>query len=158
MDLLEVGRVARPHGLRGEVVVTLVTNRLERLAPGSRLMTSAVATAADRALVVVSSRPHGGRYLVRFEGLDTIEGAERLRDAVLFAERVEDPDELFVHDLVGREVQEPSGLSRGRVTSVQANPASDLLVLEDGHLVPVRFVTGVEGDVVFIDAPDGLFE
>jgi 16S rRNA processing protein RimM len=158
MDLLEVGRVARPHGLRGEVVVTLVTNRLERLAPGSRLSASRVAVAPEDELVVVAAHPHGGRYLVRFAGVDTIEAAERLRDVVLFAPAVEDPDELFVHDLVGREVRETSGVTRGRITAVQANPASDLLVLEDGHLVPIRFVTDVEGDVVLIEVPDGLFE
>ena len=56
--LLEVGRIGRPHGTAGEVTVTLVSNRTERLAAGSVLQTD------SGALRVVSARPHGGRHLV----------------------------------------------------------------------------------------------
>jgi 16S rRNA processing protein RimM len=60
--LLEVGRVVAPHGIRGEVVVVLVTNRTERLAPGSRLCVG------SSTLLVEGSRPHRGAWLVRFAG------------------------------------------------------------------------------------------
>jgi len=73
--LLEVGRIARPHGLRGEVVVALVTNRTERLAPGTQLTCYPAARPssplAARTLEVRSSRPFQGRYLVEFEGVHT---------------------------------------------------------------------------------------
>ena len=46
-----------------------------------------------------------------------------------------------MHDLIGSVVEDPDGVELGRVTGVEANPASDLLVLEGGGLIPLRFVT-----------------
>jgi len=63
-----------------------------------------------------------------------------------------------VHDLVGSRVVEPDGTDRGVVTAVEANPASALLVLDDGHLVPLRFVTSREAGRVTVDVPAGLFD
>lgn len=151
--LLEVGRVARVHGLRGEVVVALTTDRVERVAPGSRLETAA------GTLVVASSRAHGDRWLVRFETVADRTAAEALCGVVLMAEALEDPDELWVHELVGCRVIDQLGIDRGSIHAVQANPAADLLVLESGALVPVVFVTeGPNDGVVRVEVPDGLFE
>jgi 16S rRNA processing protein RimM len=77
---------------------------------------------------------------------------------VLAAEPLDDPDELWVHELVGATVVEVGGAERGRVESVLANPASDLLVLDSGALVPLTFVVErTEGRIV-IDPPEGLFD
>jgi 16S rRNA processing protein RimM len=152
LTVLEVGRILRPHGLRGEVVVDLVTHRVERLAPGSVLATD------KGPLTVEASRPHQERHLVTFAGVRDRTGAEALAGLVLRAEPVEDPDVLWVHDLVGSEVVEAGGVARGRVTAVVANPAADLLELESGALVPLVFVTATEPGRITIDPPDGLFE
>ncbi|HEX9546458.1 MAG TPA: ribosome maturation factor RimM, partial [Acidimicrobiales bacterium] len=128
--MLEVGRIVKPHGLHGEVVVELVTNRTERVASGSVL--------SD--LVVERSRPFGDRWIVRFEGVIDFEGAERLRGTVLRAAPLDDPDVLWVHELIGDSVVTVSGRDLGVVAAVEANPASDLLVLDTGVLVPLRFV------------------
>jgi 16S rRNA processing protein RimM len=150
--LLEVGRIEKPHGLRGQVIVRLLTNRVERLHPGTEL----VAPAGP--LRVVTASPHGDRWLVTFHGVDTRDAADALRGTVLSAPPIDDPDELWVHDLVGAEVID-GGVARGRVLEVQANPASDLLVLDSGALVPVRFVVRVEPGVrIEVDAPAGLFD
>lgn len=150
--LLEVGRVARPHGLRGEVVVRLVTDRLERLAEGSVLRT-------DRGdLVVAAARPHHDRWIVRFEGVASRDAAEALRGAVLRAEPLDEPGELWVHELVGSEVLTVDGRAAGRCVAVVANPASDLMELEGGTLVPVAFVVSRERGRVRIDPPEGLLE
>lgn len=157
--LLEVGIVARPHGLRGEVVVALSSNRPERMQLGSTL-TWRRPQSDDPCgtLEIAAVRPFNGRYLVVFEGVATLEAAESLRGAVLLAPPIDDPSALFVHDLIGSVVVEVDGTSRGRVVAVQANPASDLLVLEDGGLVPLGFVKEqVEGTLV-VDAPPGLFD
>jgi len=156
-DLLEVGRVDRPHGIRGEVVVSLVTNRTERLEPGAELQT------AEVALVVRRARPFERRWVVAFEGYEDRDAAEGLRGATLLAAPLEDPDELWVHRLIGAEVISADGLARGTVSAVQANPASDLLVTDGGALVPLTFVVRVEeGDGgparIVVDAPAGLFE
>jgi 16S rRNA processing protein RimM len=151
--LLEIGRIEKPHGVRGEVIVRLTTNRAERLAPGSVLTTSA------GPLEVVSSRPHQDRWCVAFAGLRDREDADAHRGRVLLAEALEDPDELWVHELVGAQVVDQHGTDRGRVVEVLANPASDLLELDGGALVPVRFVVGVTpGERVDVDVPDGLFD
>lgn len=160
MPLLEVGRVVRPHGLRGEVVVALLTNRLERLAAGSVLEAGSDLDPpqASRQLTVASSRPHKGRHLVCFEGVADLDAAEALRGVRLLAEAIEDPGALFVHELIGAEVREVSGRSHGRVVAVEANPASDLLVLEGGGLVPLVFVLEAGPDQVLVEVPDGLLE
>jgi 16S rRNA processing protein RimM len=155
VTLLEVGRIDKAQGLRGEVVVTLTTTETSRLAPGSELV------AGDRPVVVAESRPHQHRWVVRFEGVGTREQAEELARAVLRAEAPAetDPDDLWVHELVGTAVIEADGTERGRIEAVQDNPASDLLVLDSGALVPLRFVTGRDADGrVVVEVPPGLFE
>lgn len=150
VTLLEVGRVAKAHGLRGEVVVALSTNRPDRVAKGSVLHT-------DRGpLTVVASRPHQKRHIVRFAGVDTREGAEALHGLVLSAEPLDDPGALWVHELIGGVVVDQHGTEHGRVAAVEVNPASDLLVLDDGRLVPLTFVVGQDEGRILVDVPDGL--
>jgi len=157
---LEVGKIIRPHGLRGEVVVDLVSNRSGRLAAGSRLKTKALGPKRiPDELEVLASRPFQKRHLVVFSGIDSREAAEVLRAVTLLAEpSPEDDDSLYVHELIGKHVVDQNGVDRGAVSSVEANPASDLLVLPGGALVPLRFVVGVEGASIHVEVPDGLFE
>lgn len=152
--LLEVGKVAKPHGLTGEVVVQWLSDRVERLTPGRSLQ------AEDAWLLVTSSRPHQGRYLVRFEGFDTREAADTLRGAVLRAEAIaeNDPEVLWVHEVIGAVLQDAAGVVLGTVNAVQANPASDLLVLDNGGLVPSRFVIAREPGVITAEIPEGLLD
>jgi 16S rRNA processing protein RimM len=159
--LLEVGRIDKAHGVRGEVLVRLTTNREERLAPGTELDT-------DRGpLRVEHATAHQGRWIVQFAGVGSREAADELRGTVLRAPALDDPDELWVHELIGSVVVDTAGAEHGRVVEVEANPASDLLVLESGVLVPVRFVTSVddrdEGKPtgtrrLVVDAPPGLLD
>jgi 16S rRNA processing protein RimM len=150
--LLEVGRIGRPHGLRGEVVVRLTTDRLERVAPGAVLQTDA------GELVVAAARRHQDSWLVAFEGHRGRDAAEALRGRVLRAEALDDPDEMWVHELVGSSVVTVAGDAVGTCVAVVANPASDLLELDTGALVPVVFVVDRDADRVTIDPPDGLLD
>jgi 16S rRNA processing protein RimM len=160
--LLEVGHITKPHGLAGEVVVTLTTTEVSRLAAGSRLR------AGDRWLVVRSAEPHQHRWIVRFDGVVDRAGAEALSGLALSAEAKRESDDgddsaLWVHELIGARVLDAAGRDRGTVVSVVANPASDLLELTSGALVPLRFVVGgvtddAEGRVVHVDPPEGLLE
>jgi 16S rRNA processing protein RimM len=147
-----VGRVVRPHGLSGEVVVELVSNRPERVEPGSLLH------AEGTALRVTSSKPFAKRWLVRFDGVTGLDSAEQLRGRRLFARAISDPDALWVHELIGAQMRTTSGEDLGRVSAVVANPASDLLELEDGGLVPARFVVEHGGGTVVVELPPGLLE
>jgi 16S rRNA processing protein RimM len=147
-----VGRVTKPHGIKGEVVVDLVTDRLERVAPGS------VLTAGSRSLEVTASRPHQGKHLVSFAGVTDRTAAEALRGAVLTAPPLDDPDVLWVHDLIGLEVVDTDGARLGTVTAVEANPASDLLVLDGGGLVPLRFLVEEAPGRLTVEVPPGLLD
>ena len=154
--MLEVGRIVKSHGIRGEVIVDLISNRPEkRLAPGSVLAT-------DRGdLEVRTATSHQGRWIVAFDRIPDRNAAETWRNTVLSAEPLEDDDEdtLWVHELIGAEVFDLDGRSYGPVEAVEANPASDLLVLAGGVLVPLVFVTERRDDgTVVVDPPAGLFE
>jgi 16S rRNA processing protein RimM len=153
-DRLLIGRVTKAHGLRGEVVVDLLSSEPEvRLAPGAVLDTD------QGPLTVAGSRPHQGKWLVTFAGVAGREQADALRGRELFGEPLDDPDALWVHDLVGTAVVDATGTDRGRVVAVVANPADDLLELDGGALVPVGFITGRDAaDRIIVDVPEGLFD
>lgn len=149
---LEVGRITRAHGLRGEVVVDLWTNREERLEVGSTLLTE------RGPLVVSKARKHSRGWVVAFQGVQNCEAAEDLRGLVLEASALEDADALWVHELLTSEVYDVAGKLLGVVTAVEANPASDLLVLDSGGLIPLRFVTSKQDRRVVVDIPAGLLD
>jgi 16S rRNA processing protein RimM len=147
--------VGRPHGLGGEVAVVFVSNRPERSAPGAMLST------VSCELEIESARPvpgHPGRFVVRFVGVTSRAAAEALRGTVLTAAPIDDPDALWVHELVGAELVDTSGRAHGRVASLVANPGGDLLELESGALVPLVFVVGQEPGRIVVDLPAGLFD
>ncbi len=147
--------MTRAHGLRGEVVVQLWTDQTQRLLPGTVL-------SSDRGpLRVASSQPMGqDRYLVQFEQSTDRPAAEALQGLELLAEPLSVPGTLWVHELVGARVLDGGGVSLGVVADVEPNPASDLLVLESGGLIPVRFVTHHDpaAGTVEVDIPDGLLD
>jgi 16S rRNA processing protein RimM len=146
-----VGRIVRPHGLRGEVVAELVSNRPERRAPGARFQTELGELRLEHA------RPFGRRWLMCFAAVASRDAAHRLRGVVLRATPLDDQDALWVHELIGAHVVlAGDGRPVSRVGAVVSNPAGDLLELEDGRLVPVRFVVAHNGARVEIDPPEGL--
>jgi 16S rRNA processing protein RimM len=156
--LLEVGSVVKPHGLAGEVIVSLVTDRTERLDPGSILTGVSERFDSELELTVSSSRPHQGRWIVGFEGWSSRNAAEMLRGTRLCAPPIDDGTTIWVHDLIGAAVHDAGGELRGRVVAVEANPASDLLVLDTGALVPVRFIADMSPGRLEVDAPEGIFD
>jgi 16S rRNA processing protein RimM len=150
-ELLEIGRVTRAHGLRGEVVVLLSTDRwAERTRVGTELRTP-----EGRALIVGAARAHQDRWIVTFEGVTTREDAEALQGRRLFAAPLDDPDTVFAHDVIGRRLVDQHGTEHGTITALEANPASDLLVVDDQRLVPLVFL---DDDVVRVDVPVGLLD
>jgi 16S rRNA processing protein RimM len=150
---LEVGRIVKAHGLRGQVQVDLWSDRIERLAVGTTLL-------SDRGpLVVEEAAAHQARFIVRFDRITTREDADEWRGVVLSAPRLNDDSVIWIDQLFGAEVLDAQGVRRGVVIDVEANPASDLMVLDSGALVPLTFVTDLEPNArVHVDAPEGLFE
>ena len=156
-SLREVGRIGRAHGVQGELYVSLITDRFERLAPGARLL------AGSKWLTVVESRVQQQKWLVRFDGIDDRTAAEKLTNSTLLAEPLldigdADPDALWVHDLIGSSVVDRQGILRGTCVAVLDNPAHDILELDSGALVPVTFVVRCADGTTTIDPPEGLFD
>jgi len=151
---LEVGRVGRAHGIVGEMAVTLHTNRPERVEPGTVLYVG------DRPLLISASRRHKQRWLVTFDGIADRTAAEALTGEVLTADPLGPlpDDELWLHELVGVEVRDQHGAPLGTVTAVDANPAHDILVVDDDVLVPLVFVVEHGDGFVIVDPPEGLIE
>ena len=168
MDLV-VGRVGKPHGVRGEVTVEVRTDDPDaRFAPGSSLRTDP----GERGPLTVSEvRPRSGGLVVAFAGVESREAAEALRGTVLVVDSetlppIEDADEWYDHQLVGLAAVDPAGAALGTVADVVHAPASDLLVVRDAdggeHLVPFLRemvpTVDVPGGRVVVDAPEGLFD
>ena len=136
-------------------MVQLWTDQTQRLDPGT------VLASARGDLRVVSSKPFGDeRFIVQFEGVADRNAADGLRGVDLEAEPIDAPGTLWVHELVGATVRDAAGTELGRVAAVEANPASDLLVLESGGLIPIRFLTAHDAltGTVEVDIPDGLLD
>jgi len=167
---LVVGRIGRPHGIRGEVTVQVRTDDPgRRFAAGTVLATE---PAALGPLTVVSSRWHSGRLLVSFAGSTDRSHAESLTGAMLVVDSAEvgtpeDPDEFNDHDLIGLDVLTTTGDLVGTVRDV-LHHGQDLLVVQPvagqapEALVP--FVTAIVPEVdiaagrLVIDPPPGLLD
>ena len=150
---LAVGHLRRPHGLKGEIFVQLTTDRSERVMAGAELF------ARGEKLTIQSSRVAGnGRIIALFDQISDRTSAERWTNAELFAAPIDDPDALWVHELIGQHVVDQDGLDRGVCTAVLANPAAEILQLDTGALVPITFVVSMADGLIAVDVPDGLFE
>ncbi|HEY7919266.1 MAG TPA: ribosome maturation factor RimM [Streptosporangiaceae bacterium] len=140
---LVVGRVTRPHGVRGEVSVEVRTDDPDLRFSVGRVMATDPAAAGP--LTVESVRWHSGRLLIRFDGIADRNQAEELRGTWLTLDSAEagptgDPDEFHDHELIGLAVVTTSGEPVGRVTDVR-HFGQDLLVIEPA---PARSPAGPE--------------
>ena len=165
-----VGRIGKPHGIRGEVTLDVRTDEPERrFAPGTTLRAEAPAGADRRpsTLTVSRARWHQSTLLVTFEELGDRNAAEAARGTVLHAtirhdEVPEDPDEYYDHQLVGLDVVDVDGTHLGTVTGLVHGSAQDLLSVRatDGRAALVPFVSALvpevdlaAGRVVVADRP-----
>ena len=160
-DYVVVGRIGRPHGLKGEVSVEPRTDEPERrFATGALLQVERQRPGAPGpgSLTVREHRWHSGRLLVSFEEIADREAAEQARGTVLVVpidpdEAPEDPEEFYDHQLVGLSVEDTDGREVGTVTAVEHTGGQDLLHIEvDGEDVLFPFVTAL---VPVVDVPGG---
>lgn len=167
-DLVTIGRVVKPHGIRGEVVVEVLSDVEGRFDAGNVVMVD------GRPVTIATSRPHQARLLVGFTGTADRAAAEQLRGAEITAEAVDvaDFDTYFVHELVGMRVIADDGTPLGTVRAWIELPAAagyDLLEVEhvDGRrwMLPaaddfVQVADDPEGGqwLQLVGAPDGLVD
>ena len=166
-DMVIVGRIARPQGNRGEVIVDADTDFPDaRFAEGAAVFVNR--GGAIDTLTVAEYRMHGERPVVRFEGTESIDDAERLRGLemrVPEASLGELPEGMwYYHELLGSRVVTKDGRDVGTVISIQGPTERSILEIdgpEGRALVPLAaaFCTvDRAAKVVTIDPPDGLLE
>ncbi|WP_024806469.1 ribosome maturation factor RimM [Nocardia sp. BMG51109] len=170
---LVVGRVAKSHGVHGELVVEVRTDEPElRFAPGAVLRGRAPRARETREYTVESAREHSGRLLVRLQGISDRGAADTLRGTLFLVDTAElppseDPDEFYDHELEGLSVRLGDGTVVGTVSEVLHSAAGELLSVraaERDREILVPFVTAIvptvsitEG-VIVIDPPEGLLD
>ncbi len=128
-ELVEIGRVGRPHGLDGAFVVERPSDRPGRFAVGATIWVG-----AEPATIVLSRRVGGGRLAIK------LDRAPERGQPLAFARAdlpAPDPDHYYVFQLVGLEAVESGGRIVGRVLDVLPGTANDNLELDDGTLVPM---------------------
>ncbi|MCB0927871.1 MAG: ribosome maturation factor RimM [Mycolicibacterium insubricum] len=167
---LVVGRVAKAHGVTGELVVDVRTDDPDlRFTAGKTLRAKGFRGAPDRDMTVESVRPHAGRLLIRLAGVADRNAADALRGTLFVVDSAElppiaDPDEYYDHQLEGLAVRTVDGTEVGRVAEVLHTAAGELLSVKtpDGAEILIPFVTAIvptvslADGVVQIDPPDGL--
>ena len=162
-----IGKVGRPHGIRGEATIDVRTDDPDvRFAPGTEIATD---PASAGPLTVERARRHSGRLLVRFAGIADRDAAEELRGVWLVVDSADippstDPDEFHDHELIGLTVVTTDGADVGRVADV-LHHGQDLLVVKGPggeRLVPFVAALVPEVDVpggrLVIDPPPGLLD
>ena len=167
---LVVGRIAKAHGITGELVVEVRTDDPEdRFAAGRSLRLKRPRGGGETSVVIDSVRPHTGRLLIRLRGVADRDSAEALRGSLFVVDSadlppIDDPDEFYDHQLEGLSVRTVGGEPVGTVIEVLHTPGGELLSIRseaDTELL-VPFVTEIvprvslaEG-VIEIDPPEGL--
>lgn len=165
-DMVLVGRLGRPHGLRGEVVILPETDFPElRFAEGATV--HALVGGVVMPLQVDRSRVHAGRPLVGFQGLDTLEAVEALgRGDLKIPESALAPlpeGEYYWYQFVGAPVQTETGEAIGTVIRVEPTGGSGMLVVQRGQdevqvpLTPAMCPV-LRPDLIVVRPPDGLLE
>lgn len=172
-DTVVVGRIGRPHGVRGLTTVEVRTDDPDhRFAPGTVLRTDPVERGP---LTVVDKRWHSGTLLLQLadpsgEVYAARETVDALRNTLLLVPvadlpPLEEPDSYYDHQLVGLAVRLPDGSDVGTLTAVR-HEAQDLLVVRrpaSGEAL-IPFVAAivpavdVDGGFVVVDPPEGLLD
>lgn len=169
MDVV-VGRVAKAHGIRGELAVDVRTDSPEQRFALGAVVVARLRDGTSKPLTFATIRPHGERLLVTFDEVPDRNGAESLRGALLLADTdalppTDDPDEFYDHELEGLSAVLVDGAEVGTVREVVHSAAGELLALDvAGREVLVPFVREIVPEVdiagrrVVLDPPEGLLD
>jgi 16S rRNA processing protein RimM len=167
-DLVAVAKIVRPRGLKGEVVAEILTDFPERF-DGLKDVTAVLPDAKRLELKIEEHWFQNGRLVVKFEGYDSVEAAETLRNAEICvgeSEAVElDEDEFFDWQIEGCSVETVDGTKVGTVRELQRTGGTENLLVDGidrDFLIPFAEAICVEIDVekklIRIDPPEGLLD
>jgi len=167
-DLVAIARIVKPRGLRGESVADVLTDFPERF-DGLERVTAVMPKGERLDLKIEDSWFQKNRIVIKFEGYDSVEAAETLRNAdicIAESEAVElETDEFFDWELTGCRVETINGEKVGTVREVMRTGGTEILVVagdEKEFLIPFAETICVEVDVdkkvIKIDPPEGLLD
>lgn len=166
---IAVGVIRKPHGVRGEASVEAWTDAPDRFAELTDVMLVSPDESSTRAATIESTRPHAGRALVKFTGIDSPEDVALLRDWTIEIDESEartlEPNEYFLHDLVGLTLVDAAGRERGRVVGTEEGGGALLLNIEhSGRRFDVPFAAEICTNVdlaakrIIVNLPGGIDE
>ena len=164
---LAVGRIRRPHGIHGEIVVESLTDFPERLAPGVEIRLGS--EAPDRRIVIHGVRFHKGDFLLALEGIRERNDVEAWRGLYVFLPeqpRGELPATYYYeHELLGCHCARPDGGELGEVTALLPGSGGHLLAVSTpaGEVLvpfvsPIVVRVDLSSRTVVLDPPRGLFD
>jgi len=126
---LAVGRLLRPHGLRGEMLMEILTDFPERLRPGALVYLGE----QHQAVRIASCRGDPHRFLIRFEPYTDVDQVGGLRNQICYAAAADLPalaaDEYYVHQLLGLKVVSDEGQELGQIETILETGANDVLLV-----------------------------
>ncbi len=164
-NYLTIGRITKPQGIRGEVIVAVETDFPSRFLEAEFLMLQQ-GNSDPVSYAVEQIRPHKGRFIVKFREIDDRNDAETLRDAHVVipeTERLREEDFFYFDELEQMSVVTRDGRSLGTVREVMPNPGHDILVVRDGKreiLIPFDHAICIDVDRdnrrITVDLPEGL--
>jgi 16S rRNA processing protein RimM len=130
-DFLVVGKLGKPHGIRGEIVMDVYTDFPERLQSGMTLFIGP----QFEPLRLSNCRPHRRGMLVSFEGYQDRAEVAELRNQLVHVPAADRPPlpegEYYHHQLLGLQVIDESGESLGRVEQILGTGANDVYLVRD---------------------------
>jgi 16S rRNA processing protein RimM len=128
-EFLAVGKIRRPHGLQGEMLVDIWTDFPERLEPGVQLYSGE----DHHPVTLCSQRPYRNAMLLSFDGIDDPESAGKFRNQLLFVRSDDRPDlpegEYYHHQLLGMQVVTEDDQVLGAVTQILQTGSNDVYVV-----------------------------
>lgn len=166
---IALGIIRRPHGVRGEASVEPWTDSVERFSEVRAVTLVSPDERQTRAATIEACRPHRGRALIKFAEFDTPEPLRELRDWTIEIPESEakklEPDEYFLHDLIGLMLVDDQGNERGTVVETYEGGGGVLLkVQRGGRAYEVPFAAGIctrvdlDSRTIVVTLPEGLDE
>lgn len=166
--MIAVGVIRRPHGIRGEASVEPWTDSVDRFGELHRVTLVSPDESSTREAEIESFRPHGGRALIKFAGIERPEDLQTLQNWTVEIPEDEarelDEDEYFLHDLVGLTLVDATGRERGVVIEAYEGGGGVLLNVKrpDGSKYEVPFATEICTEIdlgqkrIRVQFPEGL--
>ncbi len=152
---LAVGKLRRPHGVHGEMIMDVLTDFPERLEPGAQLF----AGQEHLPVRLMGRRPHGQALLVSFEGYDSPEKVGELRNQFIYVSASNlpalDEDEYYFHELIGLQVYTENGDLLGTLTEILETGANDVYIVQPEN-GPDILLPAIEDVIVDIDLEQGV--